>query len=361
MKKLKPAGKLLFSLIGAAMIGGLVFSVAKYVDAKNTAVDMNVLRNDALVIQTMKDNASRKLARDTYIRFNDRTEIEYGSAFAPSWLIADCSGEVMVEGEVNSRQVGDYSLHYTVNGEEESFGYATQKEYDRSIKVVDTQYPVIELYEDSVTIEAEGEVNKGANVYRAYDVVDGDVDWWVEGEVDASKAGDYVLMVYAQDQNGNVSSRNYTVTVKEKPKPVVVAAAKGGVAPDVIYNYLTGTMGLNKAAACGIMGNMWAESNFVPTAGNYYYGLCQWGGGRRASLESWCPANGYDYSTAEGQLAYMYHELQTGYSGCLNNLRAVEDSEQGAANAAIIFVHQFEGAASEGNRAALAVGYYNNH
>ena len=98
---------------------------------------------------------------------------------------------------------------------------------------------------------------------------------------------------------------------------------------------------------------------FNPTAGDYYYGIIQWGGGRRDSLVSWCAANGYEYDTLDGQLAFMYHELTTGYTGVYDVLMNTPDTAQGAYDAAVCFCQHYEVAASTGNRPDVAVAYYN--
>lgn len=65
--------------------------------------------------------------------------------------------------------------------------------------------------------------------------------------------------------------------------PVAVYAASN---EQVVFEYLTNTMGLNTAAACGAMANLEKESNFNPHAeyqekdGSISYGLCQWNGVR---------------------------------------------------------------------------------
>ena len=68
-----------------------------------------------------------------------------------------------------------------------------------------------------------------------------------------------------------------------------------------VYNYCSKTLGLNNAACCGIMGNVEAESNFLPTAvgdGGDAYGICQWNA-RFDTLVSWCSNNGLDYHTID--------------------------------------------------------------
>lgn len=46
-----------------------------------------------------------------------------------------------------------------------------------------------------------------------------------------------------------------------------------------VFEFLTTELGLNSAAACGVLANIEAESNFILTSygdGGTSYGLCQW-------------------------------------------------------------------------------------
>lgn len=50
-----------------------------------------------------------------------------------------------------------------------------------------------------------------------------------------------------------------------------------------VFEFLTTELGLNSAAACGVLANIEAESNFILTSygdGGTSYGLCQWHDGR---------------------------------------------------------------------------------
>ncbi|MBR2066719.1 MAG: DUF4214 domain-containing protein [Solobacterium sp.] len=126
-----------------------------------------------------------------------------------------------------------------------------------------------------------------------------------------------------------------------------------------MYNYLR-RLGYSKAVACGILGNMWSESNFLPYADSgYYYGLCQWGSTRRTNLFNWCYANGYDPTTVLGQMHFMDYELKTYYGWVYQQLLTVQDSAQGASDAAWYFVRGYEGASIDGGRVGLAAQYYN--
>ena len=128
------------------------------------------------------------------------------------------------------------------------------------------------------------------------------------------------------------------------------AALKGTAYPDPdsnmgkIYKYITEDMGLNRAVAFGILSHIRRESRFLPTAYNPagYYGMCQWGGNRYTNLISWCNENGYDYTTIDGQVRFMEHELNGPYSKVLDALMECENTADGAYDAAYVFGMRYE-------------------
>jgi len=128
------------------------------------------------------------------------------------------------------------------------------------------------------------------------------------------------------------------------------------------FMYFTGEMGLSDAAACGIMANIYKESTFNPKAGSSYYGLVQWGGGRRTNLFAFCEDNGFSASTMEGQLNFLEHELNGAYSSVLEYLHSVPNTAQGAYDAAYHFCYYFERpsnkAAKSDSRGSLAQSTY---
>lgn len=124
-----------------------------------------------------------------------------------------------------------------------------------------------------------------------------------------------------------------------------------------VFNYVTGNMGLNSAAACGILANMYAESALNPknsctdTNGKTSYGLCQWNGSRYTNLKRWCSEQGLDYKTVSGQVRFLEYELNsTAYRGILNYLKNVEDSASGAYDAAYYVCYHFEQPAKRATR-----------
>jgi len=97
----------------------------------------------------------------------------------------------------------------------------TTKEY--TLVIQDTKFPVFEgisnkTIEYGEHIELKGEI-------KAYDPVDGDLEFAVENIVEIHIAGDYKIIVKAKDKNGNETVQEYTVTVK--PQNVVIT--NGGI------------------------------------------------------------------------------------------------------------------------------------
>ncbi len=112
-----------------------------------------------------------------------------------------------------------------------------------------------------------------------------------------------------------------------------------------VYDYLTKKLGLNHAAACGVLANIQCESNFSTTAvgdGGTSYGLCQWHLERFSALISFCVSNGYDFHMLEGQMEYLSHELNTGYQEVLQHLKNVPNTPEGAYEAGYYWCKVFE-------------------
>lgn len=108
-----------------------------------------------------------------------------------------------------------------------------------------------------------------------------------------------------------------------------------------VFQFCTQKLGLNAAAACGILANMYCESGFRTDAigdGHTSFGLCQWHNGRWTNLRNYTS----DWQTVEGQLKYMAYELTGGYSGTLNCLRSVSNDAQGAYDAGYYWCVHFE-------------------
>ncbi|MDO4176636.1 MAG: phage tail tip lysozyme [Bacillota bacterium] len=128
-----------------------------------------------------------------------------------------------------------------------------------------------------------------------------------------------------------------------------------------IYNYLTQRMGLNTAAACGVMTNINAESGMASNnlqntynksiglsdseytsrvdSGKYTkftsdsagYGLCQWtSSGRKSNLLSYAKSQNKSIGDLTMQLEFFNKELQSSYQSVYTTLKSVPNNATGA-------------------------------
>lgn len=114
-----------------------------------------------------------------------------------------------------------------------------------------------------------------------------------------------------------------------------------------IYTYLTQSMGYNNAVACGILSNIECECNFKITlveSNGVGYGIIQWSGSRRTELKTWCSSHGYDYTTLNGQLEFMAHEIndKSYYKKTRDAINGAKNTPQGAYDVANAFCMNFE-------------------
>ena len=310
----------------------------------------------AIVVATILFDRYR-LYRKTYeeltVAFKNQ-KIEYGSNAAAKDLIIESHGELTVDQDIDSYSIGEQELTVTVKAESPRYHQTVSRTYSQIYEVTDTQAPIIEFKKDTIVKYVGTDYDPKENIERIYDVVDGDItDYTIGGDYDLQNKGIYNVTVTATDRNGLTSEASYCLTIRNK------VIMNTGEAYQYIYDRLTGDYGFSRAAACGILANMSYESSFNPTVGDYYYGLIQWGGGRRDSLVSWCGANGYEYDTIDGQLAFMYHELTGGYRATYDFLMSVPDTAQGAYDAGEYFCRYYEVAASVSARPDLAAAYFN--
>lgn len=163
---------------------------------------------------------------------------------------------------------------------------------------------------------------------------------------------------------GFTNADHVSIAVKATPAPTPAAdtdylTSSKYTNEQKCYLFLTKEAGLNAAAAHGILANIRCESNYNPSAGSSYYGLCQWGGGRLTNLKKFCAANGYAVSSLEGQLRFLMHELKNSYPSVLKYLQSVDNTASGAYDAAYHFCYNFERPANKATvsatRATLAL------
>ena len=108
-------------------------------------------------------------------------------------------------------------------------------------------------------------------------------------------------------------------------------------------------MGYNAAAAAGLLANISAESGFRPTINGdsgRSYGICQWFSSRKTRLINFCQNRGLDYTTLYAQLRFLDYELETYYPSVDRYMKNVDNSPEGAYDAAYYFCYNFEAPAN---------------
>ena len=101
-----------------------------------------------------------------------------------------------------------------------------------------------------------------------------------------------------------------------------VRLGKGADVPETVWNFLA-SKGVASVAIAGIMGNMWAESRYNPSANqldnepnmNPYkagVGLCQWTETRKDTLNSVAAGMGTTWTDVNAQLTHLWNEIGPG-------------------------------------------------
>lgn len=101
-----------------------------------------------------------------------------------------------------------------------------------------------------------------------------------------------------------------------------------GANATTVFRFLVNNMGYSSAAACGVLANIKAESDFNPHCygdNGTSYGICQWHNSRFTALKNWCSQNGYDYTTLTGQLYYLKRELSSNNDAYLYNGKTINN------------------------------------
>lgn len=113
----------------------------------------------------------------------------------------------------------------------------------------------------------------------------------------------------------------------------------------IVFNYLVDELKMNSSAACGVLANIYYESGFDPHMegdNNTSYGICQWHADRKTNLINYCKSNNLDYTTLEGQLAFLKYELVNSYSKIYNYMLDEKNTADGAYDAGWYWCYNFE-------------------
>ena len=156
--------------------------------------------------------------------------------------------------------------------------------------------------------------------------------------------GDKAAITYLSIKDGKIVETNTPPAVLGSGNEIITGLS-GNSNQEKVYDYLK-KAGFNSAVISGIMANINAESGFqisVDGDGGWSHGLCQWYRGRNDNLHSYCKKNNLKVDSVEGQMAFMMHELNTGYkNSVLEKLKNVPNTKEGAYEAASIWTKYYE-------------------
>lgn len=302
---------------------------------------------------------------------SEQEEIEQDDIWEEDDIVIDDEEDDVAESEEwISEEVTDTDRHEE-NAEETDeadekwedgtvVGFGDFNPDDHSVSVVRGQKPALnELmaeFPEQITLKLEKD---GKERYQKVNV-----SWYCVGDDYVKSSGFYFQFSPKWDESAYSLQSGINVETQGPYIPVYVTVNQNGsngrvagmdgirlsddqieANKQAVYDYIVGTMGLNSAAACGVMANIQYESGFNNTIygdGGTSYGLCQWHNSRFTNLRSYCASHGYDYTSVDGQLHYLEHELNNSYTGVLNYLKDVANNEEGAYNAAYYWCVHFE-------------------
>lgn len=141
---------------------------------------------------------------------------------------------------------------------------------------------------------------------------------------------------------------------ESKPTTIEQAFSSGKYSNEQLcFAFATKVMGYNKAAAAGLLSNISAESGFRVNANGdsgRSYGICQWFSARKTRLLNWCESKGLDSASLIGQLYFLKYELETYYPSVHRYMKNVDDTAEGAYDAAYYFCYNFEAPANRASK-----------
>lgn len=163
----------------------------------------------------------QKIYDQLSVDFVDNGLIEYGSEIDSLDLIVSNNGEITFINELDTFNVSKQKIQVKVKEKN------VERIFEKEFEVIDTQYPIIELYKDVVSIDCGKTYDFKDNVKSCYDVIDGVLEYEIIQEVDFEKVGSYKVQVKTVDLNKNESTVEYTLKILNKTSAVTPTYIKG--------------------------------------------------------------------------------------------------------------------------------------
>ena len=131
---------------------------------------------------------------------------------------------------------------------------------------------------------------------------------------------------------GILSKAIGSIKKKSKSGKPFKASSRNISDANTVIDFFVGK-GLSREQAAGIAGNIQSESGFNPAAvgdSGKAFGLAQWRDNRRDNLNSWTEDNGYDVNSVEGQLEFLWWELNNSERNALTKLKQTDTPSDAA-------------------------------
>lgn len=176
---------------------------------------------------TRKINVVDIVAPEIVLNGDNEITIEAGQKYEELGAIGidkvDGTFKASVSGEVNISIPGEYILTYTATDNSGNSSTITRK-----VKVIDTTAPDITLNgKNEVTIEAGNKYEELGAIGK--DIVDGELEATISGEVNTNKIGEYKLTYTVTDSSGNSAATTRKINVKDTKEPEIILSGKNEI------------------------------------------------------------------------------------------------------------------------------------
>ena len=146
----------------------------------------------------------------------------------PEKLENDILLSEIIESDVDYTNKDVQKVNFTIQRYVESKNEKTRIDEvvgEVKLQFVDTTPPTITLSKKSITLEVGSKLNADDYLKSVNDNSFDEVNVNIENKVNLNKAGEYEIIYTAVDSSDNTTSEVLNVTIKDKPKPVVVKAS----------------------------------------------------------------------------------------------------------------------------------------
>lgn len=219
---------------------------------------------------------------------SEKAEIEYGAEFDANQLIKSVKGELKTVPAIDTKKLGKQEITFIITKD------GIDKKIPYTVEVKDHQAPVIVLKAEQLELSINEAFQLDDYITSVKDIVDGELTksdeetkggYWIKGNVDATKAGTYDIMIHAMDLNGNTAEKTIKVIVKEQGE-----TKTSGTTGDIEPTYINGILLVNKTHGL--------PKDFGETDPTAYAALQQ--------LQADASKAGYDIPLMSGYRSYDY-------------------------------------------------------